>query len=61
MKPVRTRVKPCERCGLESPTLYRVQIDDSFEWKFLCPECRRELETSPFYRYGGTWKANKRH
>jgi hypothetical protein len=60
-KPVRTRSKACARCAQVSPVLYRVITDDSLEWKLLCPVCRRELEGHPAYRYGGTWKANKRH
>jgi hypothetical protein len=35
--------------------------DSAGAWKLFCPTCRADVETQPFYRYGGTWKADKRH
>ena len=58
---VRFRVKACTRCQLVSATLYRVVADASGGWSLVCPACQDSLKKQPFYRYGGTWKANKRH
>jgi hypothetical protein len=44
-----------------SSTLYRVVIDETGTWVLICADCRTKVETQPFYRYGGTWKADKRH
>jgi hypothetical protein len=62
MKPARTRSKACEVCGQEQSVLYRVQVSLP-TWLFACAECRKGLEAAHpvTYRYGGTWKANKRH
>jgi hypothetical protein len=60
-KPARSRVKACERCLLASSTLYRVVADASGAWKLFCPACQHAIKAQPFYRYGGTWKADKRH
>ena len=62
MNAARTRQKLCDACSQVSSVLYRVQRDQTGAWVFLCPSCRAasELE-NPFYVYGGTWKANKRH
>jgi hypothetical protein len=60
-KPVRSRVKACERCALVGSTLYRVVGDASGSWALVCPACQDKLKAQPFYRYGGTWKADKRH
>lgn len=59
--PVRSRVKACALCQVVSPTLYRVVHDTPGQWVLICPACRAQAETQPLYRYGGTWKANKRH
>ena len=58
---VRSRIKACTRCHLVGPTLYRVVADASGVWSLVCPACQDSLKTQPFYRYGGTWKADKRH
>lgn len=41
---------------------YRVQTDGE-TWRLVCPACTEELRAAhpEGYRYGGTWKANKRH
>jgi hypothetical protein len=57
----RIRQKACENCGVVSGTLYRIQSEQSSTWQLVCPECRRQAESLPGYRYGGTWKAVKRH
>ncbi|PVE04890.1 hypothetical protein B472_16770 [Limnohabitans sp. Rim28] len=60
-KPVRSRVKACEKCKAVSSTLYRVAPDETGSWTMLCQSCRTQAERHPNYRYGGTWKADKRH
>lgn len=60
-KSVRSRIKACETCKAVSSTLYRVVQDDTATWTLICQACRTQVEQHPSYRYGGTWKANKRH
>ena len=60
-QPVRSRVKACERCQLSSNTLYRVASNASGTWRLVCPACQASAKTQAGYRYGGTWKADKRH
>jgi alpha-D-ribose 1-methylphosphonate 5-phosphate C-P lyase len=58
----RIREKSCGLCGESAPVLYRVQIDPSGEWRFVCDRCWPAVrEDNPDYTYGGTWKAKKRH
>ncbi len=58
----RIRQKKCDRCHISSKLLYRVQIDSSQQWRFMCPNCWQQVsENNPHYVYGGTWKARKRH
>ena len=59
----RVREKACDVCGEVSDVLYRIQIDPRQGWLFACPADRRRLEAEHpgGYRYGGTWKARKRH
>lgn len=55
------REKPCDRCGTAAPVLYRIQVDASNTWYFVCDRCWDELRpNNPHYVYGGTWKARKR-
>jgi hypothetical protein len=59
---MRIREKNCEICGDIAPVRYRIQHDVSQQWVLACPDCRQKLaENNPHYRYGGTWKAKKRH
>lgn len=44
-----------------STTLFRVVHDAPNRWVLICENCRAQVETQPLYRYGGTWKADKRH
>jgi hypothetical protein len=60
-QPVRSRVKPCALCQVPSTTLYRVVHDAPNHWVLICSVCRAKVETQASYRYGGTWKAHKRH
>ncbi|PVE08652.1 hypothetical protein B472_02625 [Limnohabitans sp. Rim28] len=60
-KPVRSRIKACENCKDVRSTLYRVVPDETGVWTLLCQACRTKVAFHPSYRYGGTWKADKRH
>jgi hypothetical protein len=58
---VRIREKKCDRCQLTADVLYRVRVDKSGDWQFMCDRCWQLLDLSnPDYVYGGTWKARKR-
>jgi len=60
-KPARSRLKSCGHCKVVSTTLFRVVHDAPNRWVLICENCRAQVETQPLYRYGGTWKADKRH
>ena len=59
-----THRKPCSLCKRPKDVLVRCQIDESLQWKFVCPgKCWRSVSGGeidgpdhPFYRYGGMWK-----
>lgn len=58
----RVRTKACEPCEKNSDVLYRVRIDLSRRWIFVCPNCLDSVKGgNPLYQYGGTWKSKKRH
>jgi hypothetical protein len=58
----RERIKACAACKTEATTLYRCQLDASKQWHLICKVCWDRLSPdNPHYRYGGTWKAVKRH
>jgi len=58
----RVRQKTCDRCQVVAKVLYRVQLDASARWQFVCPDCWPSVQQdNPDYTYGGTWKARKRH
>ena len=62
MKPKRIRIKSCEVCDRVADTRYRIQTDPAEGWFFACGRCLVRLKAAhPEYRYGGTWKAKKRH
>ena len=57
----RVREKTCDRCQKISDVLYRIRVDKSGDWQFVCDDCWQLLDRSnPDYVYGGTWKARKR-
>jgi hypothetical protein len=56
---VRYREKACAVCQLSASTLFRVQLDRSQQWYFVCQECGQSADPT-YYRYGGTWQAKKR-
>jgi len=58
----RIRTKACERCEKTSDVLYRIRVDESQRWIFVCPGCLEQVKpNNPHYQYGGTWKSKKRH
>jgi hypothetical protein len=58
----RIRTKACDRCEKTNDVLYRVRIDESQRWIFVCPTCLEQVKPgNPLYQYGGTWKSKKRH
>ena len=62
MRVKRIRTKSCELCQKTNDVLYRVRIDESQEWIFVCPVCLEKVKpNNPRYQYGGTWKSKKRH
>lgn len=57
---VRVRLKLCDRCQAEAEVLYRVKVDESEKWIFVCDRCYPTVsQNNPHYVYGGTWKARK--
>lgn len=60
-KPVRIRLKACDHCQVSNIILFRIVHDATGKWVFICDDCRLKVQNQPFYRYGGTWKVNKRH
>ena len=56
----RNRTKDCDRCQAIADTMYRIQVDKSGCWQFVCHDCWNLLSHQPNYLYGGTWKAHKR-
>ena len=57
----RIREKSCDLCDNFSKVLYRIQIDSSQQWRFVCQQCWQSVHDNPYYVYGGTWKGKKRH
>ena len=50
--------KNCDHCDKDATIMYRVQIDTTKKWIFICKSCLNYLKPSnKSYRYGGTWKA----
>ena len=51
------KVKECAKCHKSGNIMYRVKIDASKNWFFLCKDCTKiEKDNNKFYIYGGTWK-----
>eukprot|EP01111_Echinosteliopsis_oligospora_P009898 TRINITY_DN2992_c0_g1_i1.p1 TRINITY_DN2992_c0_g1~~TRINITY_DN2992_c0_g1_i1.p1 ORF type:complete len:146 (+),score=38.47 TRINITY_DN2992_c0_g1_i1:266-703(+) len=59
--------KTCDLCQGSKNVLIRCQIDDTQQWKMVCPKCWKDVsggkidgdEKHEFYRYGGIWKNHK--
>jgi hypothetical protein len=56
----RNRTKACDRCQAIADIMYRIQVDKSAGWQFVCDDCWGLISNQPHYIYGGTWKARKR-
>ena len=51
------RIKHCDRCSTDFPTLYRVRYLTDKKWYFLCKTCVETTKpNNQNYQYGGTWK-----
>ena len=51
------RTKSCHICHLEKNLMFRVKLDISKNWYFLCKECTKYNKANNInYVYGGTWK-----
>ena len=51
------RKKTCDKCGLNDIIMFRVKIDLSKKWVFLCKKCTDyNKKNNQNYTYGGTWK-----
>ena len=51
------RIKHCNVCNIDFPTMFRVQYKNPKEWVFVCKQCLLKVkETNNEYKYGGTWK-----
>ncbi len=58
----RIRTKACQRCAKLSDTLYRIRVDETRLWIFVCLDCLEQVKPgNQHYQYGGTWKSKKRH
>jgi hypothetical protein len=58
----RVRTKACQRCSNVDDTLYRIRLDESRLWLFVCLDCLELVKPgNRHYQYGGTWKSKKRH
>ena len=48
--------KKCDKCGLADLIMFRVKIDTSKKWVFLCKKCTEyNKKNNHNYIYGGTW------
>ena len=51
------KTKLCHSCKKEFSIMYRVKVDSSKNWYFLCKKCTEiNINGNQFYLYGGTWK-----
>ena len=51
------RKKTCDKCGLNDIIMFRVKVDLSKQWVFLCKKCTDyNKKNNQNYTYGGTWK-----
>ena len=53
--------KPCDTCGLEADTQFRVRYSEQDTWRIVCKACQERAKASNGYMYGGTWKRKKRN
>lgn len=53
------KTKICEICTIEETVLFRIQIEKSKKWIFVCKVCCQKSQILENYKYGGTWKGNR--
>ena len=53
--------KPCDSCGVEDDTQFRVRCSDKEDWRIVCKACQALVKSHGDYMYGGTWKRKKRN
>lgn len=54
------KTKPCAKCGQPTEVAYRVRLDATRAWVFVCPACLLGVKVgNPHYTYGGTWKGSR--
>lgn len=51
------KTKTCHHCKNDFNIMFRVRIDSTKHWYFLCENCTKKNKLkNTYYRYGGTWK-----
>ena len=54
---MKQRIKYCNVCNIDFPTMFRVQYKKPKEWVFVCEQCLIQIKKdNSEYKYGGTWK-----
>ena len=54
---MKQRIKHCNVCNVDFPTMYRIQYKNLKEWVFVCEDCLLKVKANnSAYKYGGTWK-----
>jgi hypothetical protein len=54
------KTKTCSVCKVETSVAYRVRIDATRTWVFICYACLDTVKPgNPHYVYGGTWKGSR--
>ena len=49
--------KECAKCCKSLKILYRIKINATKNWYFVCKDCTNiEKKNNKHYVYGGTWK-----
>lgn len=51
--------KICDTCKIEETVMYRIQIEKSKAWIFVCKSCCEKHKNLEHYKYGGTWKGSR--
>ena len=50
------KIKTCSLCKISAVVMYRIKIDSSKNWIFVCKTCCQQSQSLVHYKYGGTWK-----
>ncbi|TAP23333.1 hypothetical protein KUL49_16390 [Alteromonas sp. KUL17] len=53
--------KPCDNCGINADTQFRIRCGDEDTWRIVCKACQERAKACNGYMYGGTWKRKKRN